>query len=48
MQTLHGAGIHTVMMTGDQPATARAVARELDLAEAGEVEMWWMWRNLSA
>jgi len=29
IRTLHGAGIHTVMMTGDQVPTARAVARQL-------------------
>ena len=29
---LHRAGIATVMITGDQPATARAVARQLDLS----------------
>ncbi len=31
MRTLHGAGIRTVMMTGDQLPTAEAVARKLDL-----------------
>jgi Ca2+-transporting ATPase len=32
MRRLHRAGIHTVMMTGDQVPTARAVARRLGLA----------------
>ncbi len=35
MRTLHGAGLRTVMMTGDQVPTARAVARQLGLAEDG-------------
>ncbi len=35
MQALHGAGLRTVMMTGDQVPTARAVAKQLGLAEAG-------------
>lgn len=39
IQTLHGAGVHTVMMTGDQVPTARAVARQLGLAAGGEVEV---------
>jgi Ca2+-transporting ATPase len=39
MRTLHRAGIHTVMMTGDQAPTARAVARELGLAGDGETEV---------
>src|SRR5690606_6217275 len=29
----HRAGIHTVMVTGDHPVTARAVARELGLLD---------------
>jgi Ca2+-transporting ATPase len=29
----HRAGIRTIMITGDQPATALAIARELDLAD---------------
>jgi P-type Ca2+ transporter type 2C len=39
LHTLHGAGLRTVMMTGDQVATARAVARQLGLAENGAVEV---------
>jgi Ca2+-transporting ATPase len=40
MRTLHGAGLRTVMMTGDQVATARAVARQLGLAEDGVAEVF--------
>ncbi len=32
----HAAGIRTVMMTGDHPTTAAAIARELGLVKAGE------------
>jgi Ca2+-transporting ATPase len=32
----HQAGIRTIMITGDQPATALAIARELDLAAGRE------------
>ena len=32
----HNAGIRTIMITGDQPATAVAIARELDLAAGRE------------
>ncbi|MCC6296959.1 MAG: cation-transporting P-type ATPase [Pseudomonadales bacterium] len=35
----HGAGIATAMITGDQSATAFAIARELDLAAGGEVQI---------
>jgi Ca2+-transporting ATPase len=35
----HDAGIRTVMITGDQTATAYALARELDLAKGGSVEI---------
>jgi Ca2+-transporting ATPase len=34
---LRGAGIRTVMVTGDQKATAMAVARELEIAGAGDL-----------
>ncbi len=39
IKTLHGAGIRTVMITGDQSATAFAIARELDLGEGGEIRV---------
>lgn len=39
IDTLHGAGLRTVMMTGDQVATARAVARRLRLAGHGGIEV---------
>jgi Ca2+-transporting ATPase len=35
MRRLHGAGIHTVVMTGDQVSTAQAVARQLGLDRDG-------------
>ncbi len=40
MRTLQGAGLRTVMMTGDQVATARAVAGQLGLAGADAVEVF--------
>jgi Ca2+-transporting ATPase len=40
MNRLHEAGLRTVMMTGDQVATARAVARKLGLAPGGDVEVF--------
>lgn len=39
MRVLHDAGIHTIMMTGDQASTARAVAKQLGLAGTGRVDM---------
>ena len=40
MRTLHGAGIHTLIMTGDQVSTARAVARQLGLnGNGGAIEV---------
>jgi Ca2+-transporting ATPase len=35
----HSAGISTMMITGDQPATARAIAEELDLCEPGAAQV---------
>ena len=39
MQVLRHAGIHPVIMTGDQVPTARAVARQLGLANGSEIEV---------
>jgi Ca2+-transporting ATPase len=39
IHTLHGAGIRTAMITGDQSATAFAIARELDLGNGGEIRI---------
>jgi Ca2+-transporting ATPase len=39
MQVFHRAGIRTVMITGDQSATAHAVGRALDLADGERIEL---------
>ncbi len=39
MARFHEAGIATAMITGDQSGTAYAIARELDLAAGGEVQI---------
>jgi Ca2+-transporting ATPase len=39
IESFHAAGIRTVMLTGDQPATARAVAKELGLNGAGALDV---------
>ncbi|MEJ2386892.1 MAG: cation-transporting P-type ATPase [Chromatiaceae bacterium] len=39
MRDFHDAGIETVLVTGDQSATAYAVARELNLARDGNLEI---------
>jgi Ca2+-transporting ATPase len=39
LRQLRRAGIRTVMITGDQSATAFAIARELDLANGGELKV---------
>jgi len=36
VRTCRSAGIRPVMITGDHPATARAIARELDMASEGD------------
>ncbi len=39
IQAFHRAGIHTMMITGDQSATAYAVGKELDLSENGDMRI---------
>jgi Ca2+-transporting ATPase len=39
LERFHGAGIDTLMITGDQVGTAHAVAREIGLARDGRIEM---------
>ena len=39
MAKFHAAGIRTIMITGDQTATAYAIAKELNLSEGGPVEI---------
>jgi P-type Ca2+ transporter type 2C len=40
IRVFHGAGVRTVMITGDQSATAYAIAKELDLGSNGEVRVF--------
>src|SRR5262249_8365765 len=39
LERFHGAGIDTLMITGDQIGTAHAVAREIGLGRHGRIEM---------
>jgi Ca2+-transporting ATPase len=40
IRVFHGAGVRTVMITGDQSATAYAIAKELDLGSNGEIRVF--------
>jgi Ca2+-transporting ATPase len=39
VEACHRAGVRVVMVTGDQPATARAIAREVGLVDGGDVDV---------
>ncbi|MBL8111638.1 MAG: cation-transporting P-type ATPase [Acidobacteria bacterium] len=39
IEILHGAGVRTVMVTGDQKATALSIARELSIAKEGDLAL---------
>jgi Ca2+-transporting ATPase len=39
VQDAHGAGVRVVMVTGDQPATARSIARAVGLVESDEADI---------
>ncbi len=39
IKALHGAGIETVLITGDQAATAEAVARDLDMSDGAPLRV---------
>ena len=39
LSRLHRAGVRSVMITGDQSATALAIARQLDLSDGGDIEV---------
>ena len=39
IRAMHRAGVRTIMITGDQSATAEAIARDLDLAQGGPLRI---------